>query len=39
MCASTALAAPDIVLQTRTDFANRIRRIMRVTRLSLISRE
>src|SRR5262245_14249223 len=33
---STVLAAPDIVLQTLTEFADQVRRIMRVSRLSVV---
>lgn len=36
VCASTVIAAPDIVLQTLTEFADQVRRIMRVSRLSLV---
>jgi oxaloacetate decarboxylase len=34
--AGTVIAAPDIVLQTLTEFADQVRRIMRVSRLSLV---
>ena len=34
--ASSLLAAPDLVLQTLTEFADQVRRIMRVSRLSLV---
>lgn len=33
---STLLAAPDLVLQTLTEFADQVRRIMRVSNLSLV---
>ena len=36
VCASTVLAAPDVVLQTLTEFADQVRRVMRNSRLSLI---
>ena len=36
VCGSTVIAAPDIVLQTLTEFADQVRRIMRVSRLSLV---
>ena len=35
MVASTTLAAPDILVHTATEYADQIRRIMRVSRLSL----
>lgn len=34
--AGTLLAAPDLVLQTLTEFADQVRRIMRVSQLSLV---
>lgn len=36
VCASTVLAAPDVVVQTLTEFADQVRRVMRASRLSLI---
>jgi len=36
VCAATVLAAPDIVLQTLTEFADQVRRVMRFSRLSLV---
>ena len=36
VCSGTVLAAPDIALQTLTEFADQVRRIMRVARLSLV---
>jgi carboxyvinyl-carboxyphosphonate phosphorylmutase len=36
VCASTVLAAPDVVVQTLTEFADQVRRVMRHSRLSLI---
>ena len=34
--ASTLLAAPDLTVQTLTEFADQVRRIMRVSRLSML---
>jgi len=36
MVSSTTLAAPDLILHTLTEYADQIRRIMRVSKLSLI---
>ena len=36
VCGSTVLAAPDIVLQTLTEFADQVRRVMRASRMSLL---
>ncbi len=36
VCGATVLAAPDLVLQTLTEFADQVRRIMRSSKLSLI---
>ena len=36
VCGGTVLAAPDIALQTLTEFADQVRRIMRVCNLSLV---
>lgn len=36
VCANTVLAAPDIAVQTLTEFADQVRRIMRASSLSLL---
>lgn len=36
VCAGTVLAAPDVVLQTLTEFADQVRRVMRYSKLALI---
>ncbi len=36
VCGATVLAAPDLVLQSLTEFADQVRRIMRSSKLSLI---
>jgi len=36
VCAGTVLAAPDVVVQTLTEFADQVRRIMRYSKLALI---
>jgi len=36
VCGGTVLAAPDIMLHTLTEFADQVRRIMRVSRISLV---
>jgi carboxyvinyl-carboxyphosphonate phosphorylmutase len=36
VCSATVLAAPDIALQTLTEFADQVRRITRATNLSLV---
>jgi len=36
VCGNTILAAPDLAMQTLTEFADQVRRIMRVSKLSLL---
>ena len=36
VCAGTVLAAPDVVLQTLTEFADQVRRVMRYSNLALM---
>lgn len=36
VCAGTVLAAPDVVLQTLTEFADQVRRVMRYSKLALM---
>ncbi|NBR28845.1 MAG: oxaloacetate decarboxylase [Betaproteobacteria bacterium] len=36
VCAGTVLAAPDVVVQTLTEFADQVRRVMRYSKLSLM---